>query len=73
MSESTSELDAGADEDSGAAEDALFEDPAGVFDGVLATDGEPQPPHTHWIRRTRFCHADVFSHKVYHSTFGGLP
>lgn len=47
MSESTSEPDTGTDEDSGAAQDPLFEDPAGVLDGVLATDGEPQPPHTH--------------------------
>lgn len=47
MSESTSEPDTGTDEDSGAAQDALFEDPGGVFDGVLATDAEPHPPHTH--------------------------
>lgn len=49
MSESTSaEPVTGADEDSGAAEDALFEDPAGVLDGALdADDGKPQPPPTH--------------------------
>lgn len=47
MSESISEPDTGADEDSGAAQDPLFEDSAGVFDGVFATDGEPHPPHTH--------------------------